>query len=622
MAGVAPQSEYERDVISWVTSQANESRSFLEKQFGYSDIDKTIEYIQGKQNSNPKPSKLSNFMLNHLGKITGDTVSALTDIKPLFSYRTNNKGMADQAMILNKLATAWWLNNFIDLKLAATIQLAIPTGCAYMQIVFNPDLHGGLGDIDIIPRDARNILPIRPANSISIQDCMGVIVYSLDTLYNLRRQYPDRADKLVADSDFSFNTQRTSVVSSLYDKVMSPVHHALRGKKGPKGAMKIPGKEIFTVYLNDDAVNETNSVVKMGYGSNGEEYSWSYTVEPDEPLYPRGRVIVCGKDIVLYDGPNVYWHGMFPLVKVPMDMSFVYEDSFLSRSPLHDVIPAQDMINSICNGIIDGVNKALAPDVIGDKRAVSRAVMDKINTREPGLRILTNPVYGDGIKYSDPPVIPNYVPDFLKFLIERMEYITGSVDMANLARVRQLPAAETVEAIMQAMTPMNRMRGRIMEAALRELAEMLKYNFLQFYDVKRRVSVLGPGGVVFEDFDFDPGQLVPDGEGDRYKRAVKHASNFSFYITPNSMLEMALVSKKVLYLQLRRMGEIDHQSFLEMMEIPNIPEIDNRLSSEIDQKIQLARQLQEGSVGRPPSGQQLPKLEQKGDGRPVVSESP
>ena len=123
-----PHSKYDRDVLNWVLQATQEGEEFLRGQYGFTDIDKAIGYIQGDQGTKIKSSALSNFQSNRLGKVTTDIVAALTDIKPLFSYRTLNDQFKDQSVILNKLAQSWWLNNFIDLKLGGAIQLAIPAG--------------------------------------------------------------------------------------------------------------------------------------------------------------------------------------------------------------------------------------------------------------------------------------------------------------------------------------------------------------------------------------------------------------------------------------------------------------------------------------------------------------
>ncbi len=147
---------------------------------------------------------------------------------------------------------------------------------------------------------------------------------------------------------------------------------------------------------------------------------------------------------------------------------------------------------------------------------------------------------------------------------------------------------------------------------------MAKFNIFQFYNAGRRIQILGEDGVTFEDFDYNPGQMLPDYATGDVAKTIAHISNFSFWIQPNSMLELTQTSKKLLTLQLARMGHIDHETLLEVMEIPNIAQVNERLNSELDQKIAMLTGAQEG---RPPTAQAPPQLQQKGDGRTVVSES-
>jgi hypothetical protein len=183
------------------------------------------------------------------------------------------------------------------------------------------------------------------------------------------------------------------------------------------------------------------------------------------------------------------------------------------------------------------------------------------------------------------------------------------------------------------------MRGRLIEYAIRELAHFLKFGFLQWYTAPRRMAILGPDGLTLEDFDFNPGTLIPDASGtitdadgnetkfddyaglDRTQRAIKHAENFTFYVTPNSMLELSLQRKKSEAIMLRGMGEIDHNTFLEIMEVSNISGINKALSSEIDQKIAALVEAQEGKVGRPNTNNEAPSLETREGGRPTLATS-
>ena len=636
MAETLPISQREKDVLTWINSMVNEGDAFLRAQFGYKDIDRGIAYIQGEQHSRLHHSDLSHLTVNLLGKAVGDNVASLTDLRPFFSYKSANDGFKTQAMILNQLSQSWWLNNFIDLKIGAAVQLAMPAGCAYLHLVWNPELQGGLGDLAIIPRDARDVIPIKPTTSMSIQDSMGVIIRSRETVSFLKAKYPHLADFIKPDQDVAFGTGR-HITSHVFDRMIAPVLSRFRNPG--KAHMTIPGVEMFTTHLKDDAINDKSNPVHMGLDNQGKETFYSYVVEPDQPLYPRGRTIISSQKKVYYDGPNVWWFDAFPVVKLFNDMSFVYPNSYFSKSLTQDLIPLNDFVNNVVQGVDDNIKKDLRPNKIADSRVISQKELSKFDSRRSGQNLRLRFLGGQGIQFEGGADLQPYVFTMLEFIVDKMDLLSGSRDLSALTRLRQVPSQESIEAITAGMSPQLRMRGRLLEFTIRELAHLVKFGFLQHYTAKRRMAVLGPGGLTLEDFDFDPNSLVPDAGGDmmdldgnlqnfsefkgltRTERAIKHASNFTFYVTPNSMLELQLITKKSEAIMLRRMGEIDHQTFLELLEVPNIPQIDTRLSSEIDQKIAIIQQETAGTAGRKPTAQTTPSTETKGDGRPIISES-
>lgn len=642
-----PQEKNAKDTITWILDAVKEGEAFLSAQFGYNQIDHAISVIQGEESNRRLIHKdLSHFSINLVGKVVGDNVASLTDIKPYFSYRTANKAFQSQADIFNNLAQSWWMNNFIDLKIAGAVQLAIPAGCAYLQFIWNPDLQGGKGDLDLIPRDARDVIPIRPTSSLSIQDSFGVIVRTDETVNFLKSKYPHLRDHIKADRDLAFTTKRTVSPTGALGRFLSPMMTRMkRARRG--GPIRVPGKEVFTVYLKDDSVNNSGKPVAMGFDHKDRARNWSYIVKPGEALYPRGRTIICSEDIVYYDGPNVFLFDGFPLIKLYMDMSFVYPDSYFSKPVTQDLLQLNEMVNEIVSGVMDNVRKELRPNIIADMRAISKAKLDQFDSRRGGQYMRIRPVGVDPITFVGGTELKRYVNEMLIFGMDQIESLSGSKDLSNLARLKQVPAKESIEEILQTMSPQLRMRGRLIEFAIRELAHMLKFGFLQWYNAPRRMAVLGPDGLTLEDFDYDPGNLIPDGGGflrnvtdtdgnvqpseqklsdfeglPKIERAIKHAGNFTFYVTPNSMLQMSLNSKKAQAMVLRKMGEIDHNTFLEIMEVSNVSEINKNLTSEIDQLLKARDEALAGPVGRPQTNQQAPTLETKGpEGRPTVTTS-
>ena len=622
-----------KEVIEYVLDAVKEGEAFLAAQFGYKDIDRSTAYIQGEPTFSIRRRGLSQVSVNLVGKVVGDNVAALTDIKPYFSYRTANPTFKDQAEILNNLAQSWWMNNFIDLKIAGAVQLAMPAGCSYLQFVWNPELQGGKGDLDVIPRDCRDVIPIRPTSSISIQDSLGVIIKGDETVAYLRQRYPHLSKHIVQDKDLAFSMGRTITPSGAIARFVSPIMARLKRGQRKGGPILVPGKEVFTMHIKDDRLNETNEEVAMGFDHQGERMNWSYIVKPGQPLYPRGRTVVCAEDMVFYDGPNIWLFDTFPLIKLYMDMSFVYSDSYFSKAPTADLLPLNDLLTEIVRGVVDNVRKELRPNIIADMRAISRKKLEAFDSRLGGQKLRVRPVgSGKAIEFIGGVELKKYVFEMMIFAREEIRELSGSNDLSALTKLKQIPAKESIEQLIQSMSPQVRMRGRLLEFTIRELAHMLKFGFFQWYSAPRRMAILGPDGLSLEDFDFDPGSLIPDGKGfitdvsgkraqfddfaglPKIQRAIKHASNFTFYVTPNSMLEMQLLSKKAEAIMLRKMGEIDHDTFLEIMEVANIPSINKKLSSEIDQKIAAAQQLEAGSAGRPQTLQQTPSVETKGGG--------
>jgi hypothetical protein len=109
--------------------------------------------------------------------------------------------------------------------------------------------------------------------------------------------------------------------------------------------------------------------------------------------------------------------------------------------------------------------------------------------------------------------------------------------------------------------------------------------------------------------------------------------NFTFQITPNSVLAMSQMSRKLMYLQLFRSGIVDMWTLFEVLEIPNGGQPPDGAQSITDRL--MAQQMMgiggagpsptTGAAGRPPTAQQPPsmllKKDQQGLPRVTVSES-
>lgn len=640
---------YEMDLLKWVQAAVQDGDTILRSDPSYEDIDRAVSYVMGDQLDTRRPADLAAITVNRLKSIVLQTVSALTDIHPLFGFKTFNVRFQRQSETLDKLARAWWVNSFADLKLADVIRYACVCGTGYAEVIWNANACDGKGDIDIIPRDPRDILPIRPTLGTSLQSWEGVVIRTAKSVNELRARFPQKATLLVPDRHpMSISDRIWKRFKGITSKFASPAVDYLTA--APKGAIpRVPSIDLYHIYVKDRRTFMGAEPIQMG----DPETTWGYTVYPvgwdkpngekakedDSRLYPRGRLIICTKSVVLYDGPNPFWHGMFPVCKLSLDP---WPWSLLGVGLARDIMPIQDAVNEVANGILDHIRKCLRPGLIADKKAVPESVWQRLDTRLPGLKLKTNAALGGGVDLTKVDPLPLYVFDFFKMMIGEMDNLSGVANLTALAQLNQAPGADSIEKMMEALTPVLRLRGRLLEGFLRELGDMVKGNFFQFYNMPRRVEILGDAGVTMEDFDFDPGSLVPTMNPDeadynksydprfttRADRAQTHLRNFTFQITPNSLLAISQLSRKLTYLQLWRGGLIDPWTLFEVMEIPNGGTPPDGATSIVD-RLMLANQMgitgQVSPAGRKATGQTTPsfqiKKDETGAPRVTVSES-
>jgi hypothetical protein len=246
---------------------------------------------------------------------------------------------------------------------------------------------------------------------------------------------------------------------------------------------------------------------------------------------------------------------------------------------------------------------------------------------------------------------PSYVPAVIDRNEQRITHQMGVADATALARARQLPAGDSVDKIMESLGPLMKDQSRNMEESIRGFGEMWKSNFFQFINAKRRMELQGPDGLTDEDWDYEPGTLIPQREPPdshrsvlnipAFERARWHKDNFTFTVTPYSLHELNSVTRKLFYLQLALRGfPLDWWTQAELFDIRNFgpaPTYEDPETGEIRTantimerwtvQMEIMTRLQQAGGGggqmtlggkggahrgRPPSGQQPPTLEQKG----------
>lgn len=586
-------------VLGWLQEAVQEGDLLNRDDPAYEQCEKGMRYIIGEQRDNSQLTLqyIPYAVINKSRKAVQAHVSALTDIKPVFGYKALNPLFGFHGDLLNRLVIAWWLESMADMTLGDCIKYGLAGGTGDLAVEWDPGAGQGTGDHVIIAKDFRDTLPIRPSTSPSPQLWQGVVFREAQSINAMRQKYPGYEAAFRPAPD-NLLTTVMSRFRKVVARLQTPASDTLSGLASVPAARPVrPGDIVlYRTYLNDRTRNLTNKPLVMGDPTA----NWSYTVEPGDLLYPQKRLIVSTPELVLYDGPSPFWHSMYPFSRLKL---WSVPWCFLGLSLLHDTIPIQDGINDAMKDLRLGLKQWTNPDTEFDKRSVSRSFQQAFDPQRPGKKIaidqLGAPNREPYKKHDGPnPVVLNLVLETYRQLCTEHDEQTGVANLQALMQLRQMPGAETIQKYYEAMTPELRQEGRQVEAFLRDVAHMFKYNLFQFETSARRRNLLGDAALALEDFDFDPDQMVPamdattpgvdpmtglpiaqptpgympqlDRSKSRSERAKAFAKLFVFTVAPNSILAMAAQEKKMMNFQLARMGYLDFWTLHETLETPNV----------------------------------------------------
>jgi hypothetical protein len=624
--------------LAYLREKLTEGEAFLSAQPGYQQIVKSIDAIMSTDDTDSFDPRnaLSQTRTNRIAKIAEDLAAMMTDTKPTWDYSINNRKFEQHAQIYGKLATAWYQRRNIDMALADTIKYYVVGGTGYLYLYWDSEI----GDINACALDPRNVVPIAPTRYDSLEHCQGVIVKHKVPISYIWDRY---GVATTAESDGSAITWLNKLRDSTAD-VVSPIWKFHKGGRAEPDIPRVPTTTIYTAFLKDNRRNTRedlgdefrNKPVEIGQfytdeatGERKAANNWSYIVQVGEALFPHRRMIVWVGNKELYDGPSYYWHAQFPIIKLTLNP---WPWSWLGKAPCWDLLRLQTSLNRLLRVVDDHAAQVAQPGAILDKNNVSKSTKESLDTRRAGYKIFQNPLAGKGVQIVNPPPLDAAIPNQIAYINDEMEKLAGTTDISQLMNLKQLPQQSTVESIINTMTPGLRFRSRIMEAFMRQVAIQFAYNATEFYTLPYRVAILGPGGITQDDFDFDPGSLLPDyvhpgdfkegmitpdalqrGPLPRYHRAQAFLLSLIYKVAPGSLLNSAQAERTLLYFQLWRAGAIDTITLLEQVNVPNIgiEKLPDDVRTVLD-RLQWCQQVglmpNVNPAGRKASGQDQPRV--------------
>lgn len=661
----------EFDIIQWAETRLTQGQNFLSSQIGYNMISIALDAVFANEKTTsasyaPVANRgLSRTSANLIAKIAEDLTAMLTDTRYFWNYQTNNPKYQKQAENSNKLAEQWYINRQIDLRIGDVVRYYTIAGTGVAHHYYSRQVN----DMMLEAEDPRNVFPIDPISYHTFQDCKGVIVRRARTPDWVKEEF-----QKVVKSDTG-GSSATGIFGWIQRNIIDgPGERGGPLSKRSKADTPIPATPtvfVNTMYLRDPRVNKTGKPVRMGPWAEVDapgamipgvndpvtgiagtlipgpktkkwqaQTPWSYEVPAGAPLYPFHRMIVWGGGALLYDGPSPYWHAKFPLIKLTLNP---WPNSWFGKAPLWDCLPLQNSINANLRVIDDHAAKVAQPAIIGD-RNVSKAEMQKADSRAPGMKIRTNMASGKGISIVGPPPLDQLIWEIIKWSDDKIQKLSGVFDPSSMAALAQVPSNDTIDSMFKAMTPGVRLRSRILEGFYKDLSEMQLYGQFEWDTLSKRVAVLGPTAATPEDFDYAAGTSIPDDVPDGqpgdiagaenalgidsprplYQRCRVMLMSFMCKFDPSSLLNSANQQELAKYFMLSKMGACSFFTLWDKMGILGSC-IPPGLSVPPDELGRLALQQQLGlgmianAQGRKATNEAPPAIGQSGNGPTITT---
>lgn len=650
-------------MAGWLREAVAEGDAWLSTQQPASEWDAIIKRI-GAGGPATNFSGSSEAEYNKTERLAREMVASLGSFSHVGEVKPQSRpDLFPSAGTLTKLDHAWHKLEETHDAHRAIIQNAVTLGTAYGWQTWDRHFHGPhKGDIRLtsLPPDCVTCLQL-PSDH-DLQRAYAVIIREELPITLAKRIYANTnrpfADALLPDRDSpGWFTKGLRKVQEF----LSPALRVRGTRPGDTNDASFPTTDIFHMYLLDGAINDTGMPMTMGpSGTN-----WSYVVpslgtpldtgqinpatgnawtRPAEPfdclLFPLRRYIIFARStqIVGYDGTSPWWHGMAPLAR------FRFNDwpwEALGRSCVGMVGSIEKSMNAIMQGVENSIALRLDPPYLYNDDIVGKPFADAFNPSMAGARAGAPLSQGDVVKFPVPVEhynVPTFIPDYLKYLDGRADYLTGAMDLASVAKAKQLPSGDSMEKLLEMAGPIVQDLVHNIVMPLKTLGTMRIAYFLQFYTGQRILTETNAEGDP-QDWVYEPDKLVSYVTGEstlaRSTRVRQLTSEYRYSVSQSGVTEINRMTTKLFYLQLMKGNfPLDWWSFAKIAQLPRFgkePEGTNSMLERWVAQMHMMRELQEelggaggpgAQRGRPASGLHAPQLKSKdGGSRTTVTQS-
>jgi hypothetical protein len=276
-------------------------------------------------------------------------------------------------------------------------------------------------------------------------------------------------------------------------------------------------------------------------------------------LLPQGGMftVVGGQIIQAWEGWP-YQHKEFPFSKI----DYISTGRFYGEGLVTDLVPLQREYNRTRGQIIEAKNRMAKPQLMAQRGAIEPSMI----TTEPGQVILYTPGFNPPQPIALTP-LPSYVINELTVIRNDIQDLSGQHDISQGKVPPGVTAATAISYLQEQDDSMRATAFDNLEEGIEKVGRQTLSYANQFWDTQRSVKVIGEDGS-FDALTF----LGSDLRG-----------NTDIEVESGSALPMSKAAKQALIMDLMKMGFIDPQQGLELMEMGGVQKIYEEINVDMSQ---------------------------------------
>lgn len=571
---------YVRKTQRWVGTIIETAKAEMSVDPEIRNNQRYTELIMGRHWTGSAPSWKPRPVVNKIAKHFWDNLANTADFRFSMEVATTNRS-GDYRKIADNLTTLTQANFKSQHGMTAMMfcTMFASLGIGYMKITRDRER----ADVTYSPLGPDACLPIL-GNILDFQKSGGVMHRMMKPM-SWFQQYHRKVAHLVKPqrppAEFQGGIDPLALGSGTYapwarkgDFGVSSLMNSAADQFGMRSFATEEGCPYIEIHFRDPQINLTNQPITMGKGNH------VYVVPPRGPLYPWGRRIsVAGEldPIILDDGPNMHWHGLYPFVPlrlrpVPWMWSGI--------SDLRDLVAINNPMNRLLGDGVSLIEQAAKPTVVTREGSMSAQEWNDYYPGQPGARLkLLNrmsPVT-DQIHFVNPPIgALGAVATFWEILNRAFMEQSGQGSGSKMASKKQVPGADAVQAIQEAEQGIYRVKGIFTETFFEDMGRLAMSDCAQFYDPERDVAYLGDDEETVKYLSEVPGNTLPtNSKGSAVlplevqqggmEAGHKFVSQFNAMMTAGSSLPAKRREKANLAIALSAQGKLSLETLYKML---------------------------------------------------------